>query len=362
MPVTKALAALTPKGDLVPHTIERRECGPDDVVIDIKFAGICHSDIHQVKSDWGPGIFPMVPGHEIGGFVSEVGSNVTNFAVGQTVGVGCIVDSCRSCTACQADSEQYCFSGMVGTYNSRYRYQHCREYNEETGGAPTYGGYSKNIVVDKKYVLAIPKNLDLAAATPLLCAGITTYSPLAHWGLKAGQRFGVAGLGGLGHMAAKFAKAMGAHTTVISRGHSKRESALVGLNADAFLDSTDVEAMKAANGTFDFIIDTIAADHDFGAFINLLGFDGKIVCVGAPAVEECPFYKVAPFPLLLKRKTVAGSLIGGIKETQEMLDFCGANNITCDIEMVSADKVGEAYVRTVKSDVKYRFVIDVDTI
>ena len=239
----KGYAALGPHQSLVPYTFQRRACGPKDVVIDILFAGICHSDIHQVREEWGKGIFPMVPGHEIGGTVVAVGSEVRKFLIGDTAGVGCMVDSCRDCESCRAGDEQYCFTGMVETYNARYKYKHCAEYNEE-GGAPAYGGYSKRIVVDEAYGLLIPKSLDLAAATPLLCAGITVYSPMMHFGLRSNMRFAVIGLGGLGHMAAKFAVAFGCHTTIISRGTSKKESSLRDLKVDQYIDSKNEEEMK----------------------------------------------------------------------------------------------------------------------
>jgi len=358
--LTKGYAAITPKSDIVPFSFQRRACGINDVVISIKYAGICHSDIHQVREEWGPGIFPMVPGHEIGGHVTAIGEGVTKFSVGDCVGVGCMVDSCRNCPACKDGVEQYCFSKCVGTYNDKFRFEHCVEYNGE-GGANTYGGYSQQMVVDENFVLKVPANLDLAGATPLLCAGVTTYSPLVHFGLRPFHKFAVAGLGGLGHMGAKFGKAFGAHTTVISRGTSKRDSALNELHADAFLDSTDAEAMKAAVGTFDFILNCISAVHNVEEYLALLKYNGKIVLVGAPPMEEECKQKVHAQTLIGGRKTIAGSLIGGIQETQDMLDLCGRNNITCDVEVIDASKINEAYERTIRSDVKYRFVIDTAT-
>jgi len=339
-----------------PYTITRRACGPDDVVIDVKYAGICHSDIHQVREEWGPAIFPMVPGHEVGGKVAQVGANVTAFKVGDTAGVGCMVDSCRSCANCRKGEEQYCFTGMTGTYNSKYKYPHSAEYNED-GGAPTYGGYSQKIVVDKNYVLKIPDNLDLAAATPLLCAGITVYSPMMHYGLRSNMKFGVIGLGGLGHMAAKFGVGFGCHTTIISRGTAKKEGALNDLKVDAYLDSKNAEEMKAAAGSLDFILCTAAADYDLNEYVSLLGHDGKFVVVGVPSSPRPLFM----FPLIGRRVQLGGSLIGGIQETQEMLDFCGKKNIVCDIEMVNGTQIDDAYKRTVAGDVKYRFVIDTST-
>lgn len=346
-----------PSEPLGPLTITRRACSDNDVVIGVKFAGICHSDIHTIRGEWGPIQYPSVVGHEIGGHVLSVGKNVTKFKVGDVVGVGCMVDSCRSCESCHAGDEQYCTSGMVGTYNSKFKYAHCVECTPE-GGNRTFGGYSKMIVVDHNFVLSIPTNLDLAAATPLLCAGVTMYSPMMHHGLRPNMRFGVAGLGGLGHMGVKLALAFGCHVTVISRGLAKKDDALANLKAHAYLDSSNAEEMAAASGTFDFIIDTIAAAHDLGLYINLLGQEGKLVMVGA-SPQPMP---VGAFPFIMKRRTLTGSLIGGIKETQEMLDFCGRHNIVCDIEPISAAQINDAYERAIKSDVKYRFVIDVATI
>jgi len=349
----KCYAAKTVGGPIEPWTIFRRACSDNDVVVSVKYAGICHSDIHNVRNDWFQGIFPMVPGHEIGGHVVAVGKNVTKFSVGQPVGVGCMVDSCRACDNCRGGEEQYCSQGMVMTYNDKHKFKHCVEFNEE-GGTPTYGGYSQTIVVDHNYVVSIPSNLDLAAATPLLCAGITTYSPLMYFGLRPNEKFAVYGLGGLGHMGAKFGVAWGAETTVISRGTSKRDSALNELKVHHFVDSTNESEWKEAQGKFDFILDTVAAHHDINALLGLLKTNGKLILVGAPPEH----LGLSALPLLMGRRLVAGSGIGGIRETQEMLDFCGRHNITCDIEMVRGDQINVAYERTLKSDVKYRFVID----
>lgn len=353
----KAYAAHVASGPISPFTVTRRAPGPNDVVIDIQYAGICHSDIHTVRDEWGPASYPLVPGHEIGGKIVFVGDKVTRAKVGDTAGVGCMVDSCRTCKKCAMGDEQYCMSGFIGTYGAKAKYAHCEEYNEQ-GGAKTQGGYSQRIVVDQKFVLLIPSNLDLAGATPLMCAGITVYSPMMRFGLRTNMKFGVVGLGGLGHMAVKFGVAFGCHTTVISRGTSKKESSLNDLKADAFIDSKNEEEMKAAAGQFDFIICTVSAQYDINSYLSLLSHDGQFIIVGAPPAPLA----VATFPLIFKRVSVAGSLIGGIRETQEMLDFCGKKNITCDIEKINASQINEAYERTISSDVKYRFVIDVSTI
>ena len=300
--------------------------------------------------------FSRVPGHEIGGYVLAVGKNVTKFRVGEAVGVGCMVDSCRACDNCRLGEEQYCTEGLLLTYNDQHKFPHCVEFNDE-GGTPTYGGYSQTIVVDHNYVVSIPSNLDLAAATPLLCAGITTYSPMMYFGLRANQKFAVYGLGGLGHMGAKFGVALGAETTVISRGTGKKESALNELKVQHFVDSTNAAELRAVEGKFDFILDTVSANHDIDALVKLLKTNGKLILVGAPP-DKLGF---DIFPLIMGRKIISASAIGGIRETQEMLDFCGRHNITCDIEIVSGAKINEAYQRTLKSDVKYRFVIDTST-
>lgn len=347
----KCYAFMSASGPATPHVITRRACGVDDVVISTKFAGICHSDIHTVRDEWGAAAYPAVVGHEIGGVVVAVGANVKNFVVGDAAGVGCMVDSCRSCRNCSRGNEQYCKTGPVYTYNSNFKY--C----VETGGR-TFGGYSQHIVIDKSFCLKIPSNLDLAGATPLLCAGITMYSPLVHYGLRPHMKYGVAGLGGLGHMGVKLGKAFGAHTTVISRGDTKRADALTGLGADGYINSMNEEEMKAAAGTFDMIVCTISASFDVSAYLNLLTTDGTFICVGAPPDK----LGLSLGSLIGQRRTIGGSLIGGIAETQEMLDFCGRFNITCDIELIPANRIDEAYTRTVASDVKYRFVIDASTI
>lgn len=333
-------------------TIPRRLPKDTDVHIEVKFAGICHSDIHTARGDWGPAQWPLVVGHEIGGFVKAVGAGVTKFAVGDKVGVGCMVNSCKSCHQCEGGDEQYCKTGAVFTYNGNEKYEHCGGFNAD-GGDKTHGGYCQDIVVDQSFVLRIPDNLDLAAATPLLCAGITVYSPMHFYGLKAGQRLAVAGLGGLGHMAVKIGKAWGCHVTVLSRGTAKQDSALA-LGADAFVNSKDEDALKGVASSFDMLIDTISASHDIQALLGLVDTNGKLVLVGA---APTPF-PVAAFNIIGGRKTLGGSLIGGVQETQEMLDFCGEHNVVSSIEMVTGDKINEAWERTVNADVKYRFVID----
>ncbi len=347
MPTVKAYAAKTAKAPLGPHTIERREPGAPDVVIDILYAGICHSDIHQVREEWGPGTFPMVPGHEIVGKVTKVGASVSKFKVGDTVGVGCFVDSCRECEACKAGEEQYCEKGSNFTYNSF----------EKDGKTPTYGGYSAQIVVDEKYVLRIPEGIPLEAAAPLLCAGITTYSPLRTWKVKAGDKVAVVGLGGLGHMAVKLAAAMGAEVTVLSTSDNKQADA-ERLGAKHFANTKDPKTFEKHANTFDFMINTVAANIDLNQYLNLLKRDATLVLVGVPTAPA----PVTAFALIGKRHRLAGSLIGGIRETQEMLDFCGLKKIGSDVEVISVDKVNEAYDRVVKGDVKYRFVIDIKSL
>ncbi|KAK9815314.1 hypothetical protein WJX72_001551 [[Myrmecia] bisecta] len=337
-------AARDESGHLAPYVFTRRSVGPADIRIQIAFCGICHSDLHQVKNEWKGSKYPMVPGHEIVGIVTQVGNEVTGFKVGQRVGVGCMVNSCQNCEACRDHDEQYC-AGCVLTYNSK-----------DQDGTTAQGGYSSHVVVNHKFVLHVPENLPLDAAAPLLCAGITTYSPLKHYGLdKAGMKLGVVGLGGLGHMAVKLAKAMGMEVTVISTSPNKEKEAREGLGADHFIVSKDDDAMTKAIKTLDGIIDTVSAQHPVTPLLALLKRNGKIVMVGAPP-EPLEFNS---FSLLAGRLTIGGSMIGGIKETQEMLDFCGKHNITCDIEKIDMDYVNTAMERLIKNDVHYRFVIDV---
>jgi alcohol dehydrogenase (NADP+) len=339
---TKGFAAKTVRSQIEPFNFERRDPLPNDIVIAIEFCGICHSDLHQVNDDWFPGIFPMVPGHEIVGKVSQVGSAVKKFKVGDLAGVGCMVDSCRTCASCRAGLEQYCEVGMILTYNAR-----------DKKGEPTYGGYANNMVVDEAYALKIPANLDLAATAPLLCAGITTYSPLRHWKAGKGSKVGVVGLGGLGHMALKFAHAMGAHVVQFTTSPKKKDDA-IRLGADEVVMSNDPNAMQAHAGTFDIILDTVSAEHDLNVFVGLLKLDAVHVLLGAPDRPTL----VSAFPLLMKRRSIAGSGIGGIQETQEMLDFCSKHNIVSDVEVVPTTKINEAYKRLAANDVKYRFVVD----
>jgi uncharacterized zinc-type alcohol dehydrogenase-like protein len=343
MPTTPAYAAQSAKAPLAPFSVERREPGANDVAIDILYCGVCHSDIHQVRDEWGGAIFPMVPGHEIVGRVSKVGNAVKGFKAGDAVGIGCFVDSCRECASCRKGEEQYCDGGMVVTYNGR-----------ERNGQPTYGGYSTRITVDEKYVLRIPEGVPLDRAAPLLCAGITTYSPLRHYGLKKGDKLAVVGLGGLGHMGVKFGKAMGAEVTVLSTSPSKREDALK-LGATHFAATSDKSTFTKLANTFDFILDTVSAPHDYNAYLSMLKVDGTMILVGAP---EAPT-PLAAFPLIMRRRKLGGSLIGGIRETQEMLDFCAKHNVASEIEVIPIEKINEAYERMLKSDVRYRFVIDI---
>jgi len=341
----KAYAAPGATAPLASTTIERREPKETDVQIEILFCGICHSDVHQARNEWSgvmPTVYPCVPGHEIVGRVTKVGSGVKKFKVGDVAAVGCMVDSDRTCPECKAGLEQFC-PNFVLTYNFP---------DKHTGGV-TYGGYSDSIVVDENFVLRVPTNLNLAGAAPLLCAGITTYSPMKHWGVTKGKKVGVVGLGGLGHMGVKFAHALGAHTVVFTTSPGKKDDAFK-LGADEVVISKNADEMNKHAGSFDFILDAVAADHDLNAYINLLARDGNLTMVGAP---ETPL-PVAVFGLLFRRRSFSGSLIGGIAETQEMLDFCGKNNITSDVEVIPIQKVNEAYDRVVKSDVKYRFSID----
>ena len=341
----KPYSAASATSPVASTTIPRRGPTEHDVQIEILFCGICHSDLHQVRNEWSgvmPTVYPIVPGHEIVGRVTKVGSEVNKYKPGDLAAVGCLVDSDRTCPQCKAGLEQFCPS-LVLTYNGPDKYL----------GGVTYGGYSNSIVVDEDFVLSVPGNLELAGAGPLLCAGITTYSPMRHWGVSKGKKVGVVGLGGLGHMAVKFAHAFGAHTVVFTTSPNKKDDALR-LGADEVVVSRNADEMKKHAGSFDFILDAVAADHDINAYINLLGRDGNITLVGAP---EKPL-AVAAFGLIMGRHSLSGSPIGGIAETQEMLDFCGEHNITADVEVIPIQKVNEAYERLLKSDVKYRFSID----
>ena len=340
---TKAYAAQSAKSPLAPFSFERRDPNPTDVQIDIQYCGVCHSDIHTVRSEWGPAKYPCVPGHEIVGRVVKVGRDVKNFREGEMAAVGCMVDSCHSCENCKEGLEQFCTNGATFTYNGP---------DKHTGGH-TFGGYSKSIVVDEQFVLRLPNGLDPAASAPLLCAGITTYSPLRRWKVREGQKVGVVGLGGLGHMGVKFASAFGAHVVLFTTSPGKTEDAKR-LGAHEVVVSKNKDEMNKHANSFDFILDTVSANHDLNAYLSLLKRDGTLTLVGAPP-NPVP---VAAFSLIAPRRQLAGSLIGGIPETQEMLDYCGERGITCDIEMISIDKINEAYERMVKSDVKYRFVID----
>jgi len=342
----KAYSAASATAPLTATTIPRREPTARDVQIEILFCGICHSDLHAVRDEWNsvmPTVYPIVPGHEIVGRVTQVGKDVTGFKPGNMVGVGCLVDSDHGCPSCQANVEQFCPDATF-TYNSP----------DQHGTAPvTYGGYSESIVVDENFVLRVPANLNLAGVAPLLCAGITTYSPMRRWGNLQGKKVGVVCLGGLGHMGVKFARAFGAKVAVFTTSPNKREDALR-LGAHEVIVSTDAEQMQAHAGSFDFILDTVAAEHDVNVYLGMLGVDGNLTLVGAP---EKP-YAVSAFALIFGRKSLSGSMIGGLQETQEMLDFCGAHNITSDVEIIPIQKVNEAYERLTKSDVKYRFSID----
>src|SRR5919198_4498383 len=346
MSTVAAYAAPAAKAPLERTTIERRPVGEYDVAIDIKYAGICHSDIHQAREGWGEAIFPMVPGHEIAGVVTEVGPGVTKYAVGDRVGVGCMVDSCRECDNCKAGLEQYCVRGMVPTYNGLGK-----------DGEPTYGGYSTSIVVDENYVVRIPDSLPLDVAAPLLCAGITLYSPLRHWNAGPGAKVAVLGMGGLGHMAVKIAHALGAEVTVLSQSLRKKDDGLK-LGADHYHATSDPKTFEELAGTFDLIVSTVSAPLDLSAYLSLLKTGGALVNVGVPE-EPITFH---PFSLIGGNKILAGSMIGGIPETQEMLDFCAEHGIGAEIERIAASEINEAYERVLSSDVRYRFVIDTATI
>jgi len=339
---TKAYSTTSATTPLGAATIERRTPTATDVQIQIQYCGVCHSDLHFARNEWHFTQYPAVPGHEIVGQVTAVGAGVKKFKVGDTVGVGCLVDSCRTCPECREGLEQYC-PDMTMTYGSMDKHLN----------APTLGGYSQSIVVTEAFVLRMPANLNLAAAAPLLCAGITTYSPMRHWQVGPGQKVGIVGLGGLGHMGVKFAKAFGAHVVLFTTSPGKIADGKR-LGAHEVVVSTDAAQLAAQAGSFDFILDAVSAPHDLNAYFNLLKRDGNLVLVGAPA-EPLP---VAAFPLIMRRRSFSGSLIGGLPETQEMLDFCGKHNITCDIEMIRMDQINTAYERMLKSDVKYRFVID----
>ena len=340
-------AAQSATSPLALHPITRRDVGSKDVKIDIEFCGVCHTDIHQSKNDWDMSIYPLVPGHEIIGKVSALGSEVKHLKIGQRVAVGCFVDSCHQCSSCKADLEQYCLNGFTATYNSA---------TEDPGGF-TYGGYSQSIVVDNYFVLTFPDGLDPAGAAPLLCAGITTYSPLKHWGIKPGMTVGIIGLGGLGHMGVKLSHAMGAKTVMITTSKNKASDALK-LGADEVLISTDANAMEAKINQFDFLLNTIPVAHDFNHYMPLLKVDGTMCIVGSIG----PNAELNTGPLVFGRKSVAGSLVGGIKETQEMLEFCAKHNITSEIELIKMEEINHAYERMLKSDVKYRFVIDMNSL
>jgi uncharacterized zinc-type alcohol dehydrogenase-like protein len=344
----KAYGTEAADADLKALNINRREVTPKDIEIEILYCGVCHSDLHTARNDWGFTTYPAVPGHEIVGKITKVGSAVTQFKVGDLAAVGCLVDSCRTCSSCEQDLEQYCLNGWVGTYNSEDKHL----------GGMTFGGYSEKVVVDEHFVLKVPSNLDLAAVAPLLCAGITTWSPLRHWKVTKGSKVAVVGLGGLGHMAIKLAKGLGAEVTLFSRTPEKEKDAM-DLGADAVVISTDESQMNSVAGKFDLIIDTVPYVHDVNPYITTLNLSGTLVLVGYLGGLE-PILNTVP--MIMGRKSVAGSLIGGIAETQEMLDFCGKHNIVSDIEIIKMQDINEAYERMIKSDVKYRFVIDMTTL
>jgi uncharacterized zinc-type alcohol dehydrogenase-like protein len=340
---TKGYAALTAGSELVPFEFDRRAVGAHDVELDIKYSGICHSDIHQAREEWGPAVFPMVPGHEIAGIVTSIGGSVTKFKVGDHIGIGVFVDSCRNCEQCQKGLQQYCENGMTGTYNGY----------ERDGTTVAMGGYSNRFVVNEDYAVRVPANLPLDGVAPLLCAGITLYSPIKHWNVGPGKKVAVMGLGGLGQMGVKFAVALGAEVTVLSHSPSKEADAK-GMGAHHFVSTKDPANFKAITKSFDVILNTVSAEIDINQYLNLLKLDGTLVTIGLPGKP----YAVHAGSLLSGRRSLAGSMIGGIPETQEMLDFCGEHNILSDVEVIKADYINKAYERTIASDVKYRFVID----
>ena len=344
---TRSYAVMEAKKPLVPFEFDRREVGAHDVALDIAYAGICHSDIHQAREEWGPAIFPMVPGHEIAGTVTAVGASVTKFKVGDKIGVGVFVDSCRNCENCKQGLQQYCLEGMTGTYNQL----------ERDGKTVAMGGYSNYFVINEDYAVHIPENLPLEGVAPLLCAGITLYSPIKHWNVGPGKKVAVMGLGGLGHMGVKFAVAMGADVTVLSHSPHKKDDALA-MGAHHFVATNDDAVFAAHAKTFDVILNTVSAELDINKYVSLLKLDGTLVVIGLPGKP----YAVHVGSLLDGRRSIAGSMIGGIPQLQEMLNFCGEKSIVSDVEVIKADYINEAYERTVASDVKYRFVIDASTI
>jgi uncharacterized zinc-type alcohol dehydrogenase-like protein len=344
---TKAYAAQDARSPLAPWSFERRDPGPKDVQLDILYCGVCHSDLHQVRNEWGSSIYPMVPGHEIVGRVTRVGSQVKKFKSGDLAGIGCLVDSCRHCENCERGLEQYCLNGSSGTYNGY----------EQDRKTPTYGGYSNMIVADEDFVLRISDKLQLQGVAPLLCAGITTYSPLRYWKVGKGHRVGILGLGGLGHMAVKFAVSFGAEVTMLSSSPAKEADARR-LGAHQFLLTKDPDQLKKRRGYFDFILDTVSAPHDHNLYLGLLRTNGVLICVGAPPRPA----EIPGFSLIVGRKSIAGSLIGGIPETQEMLDYCAEHQIVSDVEMIAMKDIEKAYERMLKGDVRYRFVIDLATL
>lgn len=348
MSTTQAYAAQAEGEQLAPFSLQRRELRPDDVAIDIDYCGVCHTDIHYVENDWGGTTYPIVPGHEIIGRVTSVGADVTQYSVGDVVGVGCMVDSCRSCSACRDGLEQYCLEGMVTTYNGVDRHDE----------SITYGGYAGHVVVSERFVVRVPEQLNAATAAPLLCAGITTYSPLRHYGVEAGHKVGVVGMGGLGHMGVKFAKALGAEVTLFTRSENKVAEARR-QGADNVVVSSDHAQMKAVRGQLDYVLDTVPVQHDLNPYLQALSYDGTHILVGLLEPIEPPLNAGA---LLGRRRVLAGSLIGGMPETQEVLDFCATHDIACDVEMLDIGNINEAYHRMKRGDVKYRFVIDMATL